>query len=137
MQLIALPPVQASMSCAAVARGLSGAEGPAGNHSGGGRPGGVASAAVRTGLADVVGLVAANAAAVLDCKDRWALRLLCRAMCEALDASRPRDLTISAGDLPGGGKRALARFFGRPGCSLPASLSIIDDCMAWTRNGNL
>lgn len=67
------------------------------------RPGGVAAAA-RTGLSDVLGLVAVNQArpARLRVEDHYALRLVCRDVCEANDTSRPDTRIIVADRLPVG-----------------------------------
>lgn len=81
----------------------------------------------QTGFADVVGLVAGNAAAALAPPERGALRLVCQDVCKAHDANQPKDVTIMADKLPEGaeGARQLARFFARSDCSPPTSLTII------------
>lgn len=81
----------------------------------------------RAALADVVGLVLANAAVAWTQAERAALRLVCRDVCEARDAAaRPGGLTIRVGGVPEGAEGAaqVARFFGRPGRRLPNSLTV-------------
>lgn len=92
--------------------------------------GGGGSAAAGPGLADVLGLVASYAAAHLGCSEHQALRLVCRDVYQAHDAaSQLQGLTINADRwhrLSDGeeGAQQLARFFGRPGRSLPSALTI-------------
>lgn len=79
------------------------------------------------GLVDVFGLVVANAASHVAKPERQALRLVCRNICDVLDAAiLPSGLTVWADRLAEGaaGAQQLERYLARPGCCPPASLTI-------------
>lgn len=93
-----------------------------------------ATAAAPARLADVVGLVATNAAAAWGQPERRALRRVCSEVRDAHDAvSLPHGLTINCANVAEGaeGARQLARLFGRPGCCPPARLVIRCPCMMY------